>query len=138
MKRFTILLMAVVAVIAMAACGGTSKKDKSPKEIVKAYYQHMVDGDFEKALSYTNASEGASSSTIAKSLRIQSTAKPKSNCPCSMVRLRLSICQLCAAPLSMAARTVGMSSPAISPNAMASLSPCTRPAMQIWFTILAN
>ena len=57
MKRFTILLMAVVAVIAMAACGGTSKKDKSPKEIVKAYYQHMVDGDFEKALSYTNASE---------------------------------------------------------------------------------
>ena len=57
MKRYTILLMAVVAVIAMAACGGTSKKDKSPKEIVKAYYQHMVDGDFEKALSYTNASE---------------------------------------------------------------------------------
>lgn len=57
MKRFTILLMAVVAVIAMAACGGNSKKDKSPKEIVKAYYQHMVDGDFEKALSYTNASE---------------------------------------------------------------------------------
>lgn len=47
----------MVAVIAMAACGGNAKKNNSPKEVVEAYYQHMVDGDFEKALSYTSASE---------------------------------------------------------------------------------
>ena len=31
-----------------------------------------------------------------------------------------------------------MSSPALWPKATASLSPCTSPAMQIWFTILAS
>ena len=44
----------------------------------------------------------ASSSTRPRSLRIQSTAKPKSNLPSLMVFQRLSICQDCAAPLEMA------------------------------------
>jgi osmotically-inducible protein OsmY len=80
----------------------------------------------------------ASSSTRPRSLRIQSTAKPKSNLPVTMVLPRLSICQLCAAPLPITSSTCFMSSPARWPKAMASDRPCTRPAMQIWLTILAS
>ena len=47
----------------------------------------------------------ASSSTRPRSLRIQSTAKPKSNLPSIMVLPRLSICQLCAAPLPITSST---------------------------------
>ena len=55
-----------------------------------------------------------------RSLRIQSTAKPKSNLASTMVGPRLSICQLCAAPLPITPSTAFMSSPARSPKAIAS------------------
>ena len=55
-----------------------------------------------------------------------------------MVLPRLSICQLWAAPLPMTPSTASMSRPARWPNATASDRPCTRPAIQIWFTILAS
>ena len=71
-------------------------------------------------------------------MRIQSTAKPKSNLASTMVGPRLSICQLCAAPLPITPSTAFMSSPARSPKAIASASPCTSPAMAIWLTILAS
>ena len=47
-----------------------------------------------------------------RSLRIQSTAKPKSNLPSTMVFQRFSICQDCAAPLEMVSITFSMSRPA--------------------------
>jgi hypothetical protein len=65
----------------------------------------------------------ASSSTRPRSLRIQSTAKPKLNWSSTMVLPRLSICQLCAAPLPMTSSTCFMSSPAFWPKAMPSDSP---------------
>ena len=71
-------------------------------------------------------------------MRIQSTAKPKSNLSSIIVVPRLSICQLCAAPLPMTCSTSFMSSPAAWPKAIASDSPCTRPAIEIWLTILAS
>ena len=55
-----------------------------------------------------------------------------------MVLPRLSSCQLWAAPLPITSSTWVMSSPAFWPKAMASLRPCTRPAMQTWLTILVS
>ena len=57
-------------------------------------------------------------------LRIQSTAKPKSNWSATMVLPRLSSCQLWAAPLPITSSTWFMSSPAFCAKAMASLRPC--------------
>src|SRR5690606_28118538 len=80
----------------------------------------------------------ASSSTMARSLRIQSTAKPKSTSPASMVLWRLSSCQDWAAPLLITAMAASPSSPAHWAKCSASARPWTRPAMQIWFTILVS
>ena len=60
-----------------------------------------------------------------RSLRIQSTAKPKSNLPSFMVFQRLSICQDCAAPLEMVSITLRMSRPAFCAKARPSETPCT-------------
>src|SRR5450759_5759072 len=80
----------------------------------------------------------ASSRLIRRSLRIQSTAKPKSNLSSTMVLQRLSICQDWAAPLPITSSTCFMSSPALRPKLMPSARPCARPAMQIWLTILVS
>src|SRR5918995_93408 len=80
----------------------------------------------------------ASARQIARSLRIQSTAKPKSNLPWFIVLPRFSICQEPAAPFAMTSRTASMSRPARLPKWMPSASPWTRPAMQIWLTILVS
>ena len=50
----------------------------------------------------------ASARAMSRSLRIQSTAKPKSNRPSIMVPARWSICQDWAAPLEMVAITAGL------------------------------
>ena len=71
-----------------------------------------------------------------RSLRIQSTAKPNSNLPSTIAFQRLSICQLCAAPLEMALITFSMSRPERWPRFSASARPWTMPAMHIWFIIL--
>ena len=55
-----------------------------------------------------------------------------------MVLPRLSSCQLCAAPLPITSSARFMSRPAFWPKAIASLKPCTSPAMQIWLTILVS
>ena len=73
-----------------------------------------------------------------RSLRIQSTAKPKSNLPAHMVAARLSICQDWAAPWEITSMTLSMSSPAFRPKFMPSDRPCSRPAMQTWLTILVS
>ena len=73
-----------------------------------------------------------------RSLIIHCTAKPKSNWSASIVRPRLSICQLWAAPWLITSSTTAMSRPAFSPKAMPSLKPCRSPAMQIWLTIFAS
>ena len=73
-----------------------------------------------------------------RSLRIQSTAKPKSNLPWFMVLPRFSICHELAAPLEITSSTASMSSPACLPKWMPSARPCTTPAMQIWLTILVS
>ena len=73
-----------------------------------------------------------------RSFLIQSTAKPKSNLPSIIVGPRLSICQLCAAPLPITSSTAFMSRPAFWPKAIASDRPCTSPAIAIWLTILAS
>ena len=80
----------------------------------------------------------ASSSVRPRSLRIQSTAKPKSNSPSSIVGQRLTICQLCAAPPEIASNTLSGSSPAGWAKWIASERPWTTPAMQIWLTILVS
>ena len=54
----------------------------------------------------------ASSRQMPRSLRIQSTAKPKSNLSATIVLPRLSICQDCAAPLVITSSTRSASSPA--------------------------
>src|SRR5450756_553032 len=73
-----------------------------------------------------------------RSLRIQSTAKPKSNLSSTMVLPRLSVCQDGAAPLPIPSSTCFMSRPALRPKLMPSARPCARPAMQIWLTILVS
>ena len=74
-----------------------------------------------------------------RSLRIQSTAKPKpSNLTSFMVFQRFSICHDCAAPLEMTEITFSTSSPAFLAKLMPSPRPCSKPAMQIWLTILQS
>ena len=73
-----------------------------------------------------------------RSLRIHSTAKPKSNSPRAIVAARFSICQLCAAPWRMTSTTASGSSPARAAKLMPSARPWTMPAMQIWLTILVS
>ena len=51
---------------------------------------------------------------------------------------RFSICHDCAAPFAITSITAFASSPARRAKCSASASPSTRPAMQIWFTILAS
>ena len=80
----------------------------------------------------------AVSRQMPRSLRIQSTAKPKSNLSAIIVLPRFSICHDWAAPLLITSRTFSTSSPAFWPNAIASDNPCTSPAMQIWLTIFVN
>ena len=62
----------------------------------------------------------ASSRQNPRSLRIHSTAKPKSNSPAAIVPARLSICQLWAAPLPMTSKTLVTSRPARVPKSTAS------------------
>jgi len=71
-------------------------------------------------------------------LRIQSTAKPKSNRSAAIVLPRFSSCHDCAAPLPMTSSTRSASSPARIAKSMPSESACTSPAMQIWLTILVS
>ncbi|MNG25388.1 hypothetical protein D3C84_1102320 [compost metagenome] len=73
-----------------------------------------------------------------KSLRIQSTAKPKSKAPSSMVWWRCSCCQDCAAPLLITSIAAVASSPAHCAKCKASASPCKSPPTQIWLTILVS
>ena len=80
----------------------------------------------------------ASSSAMARSFRIQSTAKPNSNWPAAIVLKRFSICHDCAAPFEMTPITCSTSRPAALAKWMPSASPCTKPAMQIWFTIFVE
>ena len=63
-----------------------------------------------------------------RSLRIQSTAKPKSNLPWTIVFQRFSICQDCAAPFEIVASTLSVSSPARIAKLTASESAWTSPA----------
>ncbi len=80
----------------------------------------------------------ASSSTIARSFRIQSTAKPKSNLPSTIVCQRFSICQDCAAPFEITEITAGTSRSACCAKWSASASPWTTPAMHNWLHILQS
>ncbi len=80
----------------------------------------------------------ASASAMARSLRIQTTAKPKSKRSSSIVSARWSICQDWAAPCEITSTTRFPSSPARSAKARPSARPSTSPAMQIWFTILVS
>src|SRR6266705_3805615 len=73
-----------------------------------------------------------------KSFLIQSTAKPKSNLSSTMVLPRFSICQDCAAPFEITSSTSFASRPALMATLGPSDRPCTRPAMQIWLTILVS
>src|SRR5882672_1851767 len=73
-----------------------------------------------------------------RSFRIQSTANPKSNLSSTMVLPRFSICQDWAAPLEITSSTSLASRPALSAKFRPSESPWTRPAMQIWLTILVS
>src|SRR5262249_31479101 len=73
-----------------------------------------------------------------RSLRIQSTAKPKSNLPATIVLYRFSICHDWAAPFEMVAITASMSRPAFFAKWIPSDRPCTNPAIQIWFTIFVS
>jgi len=80
----------------------------------------------------------ASSKQMPRSLRIHSTAKPKSKLPRTIVFERFSICHDCAAPFEMTSTTASGSRPARIAKSSPSARPCTVPAMQIWFTIFVN
>ena len=80
----------------------------------------------------------ASASTMPRSLRIHSTAKPKSNSSRTIVRPRFSSCQLCAAPYFTTSITCSGSRPAFTAKLRPSDKPCTMPAMRIWLTILVS
>ena len=56
----------------------------------------------------------------------------------AIVRARLSICQLCAAPLPITSTTSSTSRPARWAKLTPSASPWTTPAMQIWLTIFVS
>ena len=58
--------------------------------------------------------------------------------PAIIVLWRFSICQDCAAPFEMTSITAARSRPARSAKCRPSDRPCTRPAMQIWLTILVS
>ena len=73
-----------------------------------------------------------------KSLRIHSTAKPKSNLPSLIVFQRFSICHDCAAPFEIVSMTVATSRPALRAKFSASARPCTTPAIAIWLTIFVS
>jgi hypothetical protein len=70
-------------------------------------------------------------------LRIQSTAKPKSNLPAFMVLPRFSICQDRPRPWRSPQHRLDIEAGAL--GEMDGLGqPWTRPAMQIWLTILVS
>ena len=71
-----------------------------------------------------------------RSLRIQSTAKPKSNRPSAIAAWRFCICQLPAAPWLITSTTFSTSSPDFLAKASDSDSAWTSPAMAIWLHIL--
>src|SRR5258706_585346 len=80
----------------------------------------------------------AVSEQMRRSFLIQSTAKPKSNLSSTMVLPRFSICQDCAAPLEITSSTSFASRPALMAKLRPSDRASTKPAMQIWFTILVS
>ena len=49
MKKITLILSTVILAVVFCACGSSS----SPKAVVNDYYKALMDGDFEKAMTYT-------------------------------------------------------------------------------------
>ena len=80
----------------------------------------------------------ASSRQIDRSLRIQSTAKPKSNLPCVHGLVAVLHLPGLGGALRNRLETASTSRPALLGEMHALGSPCTRPAMQIWLTILVS
>ena len=75
---------------------------------------------------------------IPRSLRIQSTAKPKSNLSASMVLPAVLHLPGPGGPLGDHLEHRLAVEPALLAKAIPSDSPCTSPAMQIWLTILVS
>jgi hypothetical protein len=65
MKKLTVILCALVAVFCLASCNSAS----TPTGVVKAYYDALSSGDYEKAVSYTELTDQEDIDGYAKKLK---------------------------------------------------------------------
>ncbi len=65
MKKLTVILCALVAVFCLASCNSAS----TPTSVVKAYYDALSSGNYEKAVSYTELTDQEDIDGYAKKLK---------------------------------------------------------------------
>ena len=70
MKKFVIILTCIATLFAFVACeNGFSLKKATPSDVVEDYYKALQNGDFEKALGYTNLKDSTEIQQQAKKMQ---------------------------------------------------------------------